>query len=393
MQASVSTATQFSTSTGRPWDATSAIVDLHARGEQPCTNDYIAAITACAARGKHMKMMEVFRIAKHKKMIDEDVFNAMMDGFKECHRPKEALAFMATIASMGFEVSARTLNTALIAFALDHDKQGAYAMYEKMREEGVVPTLEAYHSLLEIAAKSGEVTEAAKLIDEMGKSGRDVDAYSFSFLLGACAKTKDYKRALKILSILDKRGIEADQACLAEAITALGEHGKWEEAERLYELAKDTYAVNDASTVKLYMGMCLAMTEGKQQRKAYKYYKELLACELYEPLSVSPDSDHMVLQLKDTPHAVLPVAVKACFDGLREDWIELKRRQRTESSGAPPRFSPLQILIPVEMDLSEARRTLNTSFGIKSDMQTLEEGPCLLVSSEEVLMWMRRGLK
>lgn len=365
---------------------------MHKKGHKPSSDDYIQAARACAAEGQHKKMMEVFRIAKYQDAVNDDVFAATVEGFRECGRPREALEMIETMKNMGYPPTPHTLNTILATFAECQQKDGMLAMYERMKEDGVTPSHESYHFLAGVSAQEGDIAEVAKILDEMERNGVKRDATTFSFLLGACARKGDDERALKILKIMDRSEIEPDQACLAEAITALGIKGRWEEAEQLFEVAMASYEENEASTLRLYFAMSLVMVEAKQLRRAYRYYKELLSRGLFQPLSHFKDIDLMVLDLQQIPHPVLPVAVKSCFDGLREDWLELKRRQRTES-GPPPRFPPLRIKIPPAMDLSESRSKLVKSFGIKSEIKSVEGEESLFVTSDEVLMWLRRGLE
>lgn len=364
-------------------------MELRKRGVQPTELDYCRVIKALGQGRQYAKMMEAFRIVQANKMLSSAVFEAVIEGCKDCGKYQEASSFLDLMRESGFPPSAEAHSAILSAVASTGDKDMVLQIYNKLRNEGIIPLKTACDESLQALARDGDIAQVARLIDDMTASDVAVDARSYYFLLSACAVAEDNLKLVRVLDIMKKRKIELDVACYSLTISALGNAGEWEKALAHYMQAKELN-VSPMGAVRLYLSLCSALVQSKKNREAYDYFNELLDGGYFEPLEVY--DDRMTLDLSMIPAVLFETAVKAMFDRMRAEYRDFKRRQ-SQGGDAPQQVPPLWIVPPAGLACPDACRALRFKFGIKS-LAKLDRNRelSLVLTSGEVLTWLRKGV-
>ncbi|XP_042378129.1 pentatricopeptide repeat-containing protein At5g27270-like [Zingiber officinale] len=91
-----------------------------------------------------------------------------------------------------------------------------------------------YNSMIDVYCKSGEITAAIQLYEEMISKGYTQDAVSISILVNTCTKNRKYQEAERIIEYNFTRDVELDTVAYNTFIKAMLEAGKLHSALSIY---------------------------------------------------------------------------------------------------------------------------------------------------------------
>ncbi len=116
-----------------------------------------------------------------------------------------------------------------------------YQQLKSMANEGSAPSCDiiTYNTALSALSKSKECSLALELFDDMLMHGPPPDAFSYVTIIGACARSGQWKEALHLLKTVHSRREKGLYSVAFNAsIRAFAMGGAWEEAKSLIDDGK-----------------------------------------------------------------------------------------------------------------------------------------------------------
>ena len=104
------------------------------------------------------------------------------------------------------------------AYIVANDPDGANEVLQRMTE--IKPTLEAYHSLLDLYASRGEVGSAVQLFEQLLQNVGQPDIRTFTLLVKLFSKQKDLPNVNRVVENMLQAGIEPDGIISAAVLNA-----------------------------------------------------------------------------------------------------------------------------------------------------------------------------
>lgn len=153
-----------------------------------------------------------------------------------------------------------------------------------MRSQGLVPTNETVHPILDaIRASPDSVDTAWTALEELEKEGQSIDVTAVNVIIQAAVAHGDLQRAVGIYQIIPEFKIKPNvdtfnalfSGCIATAHKDLG--------EKILADMKEAKVKPDAQT---YERLVVLSLSGETYEEAFFYLEEMKAANFYPPLSI-----------------------------------------------------------------------------------------------------------
>ncbi|VAI88640.1 unnamed protein product [Triticum turgidum subsp. durum] len=176
---------------------------------------------------------DAWRVFESNDIVDVISYNSMILALGQHAQPKEAAELFRQMKFSGLIPDEVTLLNLLSAFnhaGLVHE--GLHLFDSMLDIEGIKPTYQHYACVIDMLARSGEIEESMKTIKEMPF---EAETSLWRIVLGACSKHGDIETGMKIAEMLfEMEPYEPTNYILLGNICA--RLGRWVEAEKVRSL-------------------------------------------------------------------------------------------------------------------------------------------------------------
>ncbi|KAL6316764.1 hypothetical protein AAG906_020448 [Vitis piasezkii] len=158
----------------------------------------------------------------------------------------------------------------------------AYLLLKKMRKEMISPNEVTYNTLINGFVKEGKIGVAAQVFNEMSKFDLSPNCVTYNALIGGHCHVGDFEEALRLLDHMEAAGLRLNEVTYGTLLNGLCKHEKFELAKRLLERMRvnDMVVGHIAYTV-LIDGLCKnGMLDEAVQVGNIKSAKEII-CRMY----------------------------------------------------------------------------------------------------------------
>ncbi|EFJ06515.1 hypothetical protein SELMODRAFT_430583 [Selaginella moellendorffii] len=150
---------------------------------------------------------------------------------------ERAWAFYEEMKSKNLKVNALTFINLISASSKAADNAGVMKAFQLMKELDYTKsiTTTTYNQILESASIANTLEDALKIYYEMKKAGYKPNVSTYSSLISACIRNKDFKQAQTLEEEEFKNvDVSLNQSVLHSLIRAYGDADKWEDSVRIF---------------------------------------------------------------------------------------------------------------------------------------------------------------
>lgn len=184
-------------------------------------NEYIysSVINACAEAGATRSARSWMAVAREEGALNLVCYNALVKSYAKARQTEQACLTLRDMAREGVQADATSFNSAIYACAgAAPSVSRAQGLWRLMRESRTEATLVTFKSLMDVAAKGGDVRSAEAWYAEMLDAGLTGDAQTWRILMNASASAGEVERAEWWFQVARRAGCEMDEA---------GTWGRW----------------------------------------------------------------------------------------------------------------------------------------------------------------------
>ncbi|KAK9765715.1 hypothetical protein K7432_005737 [Basidiobolus ranarum] len=128
------------------------------------------------------------------------------------------------------------------------DSKRAFALYERMLEESVEPSIFTYNILLHSSKVHGNLDIFSRVMADLTEASVEWDLYTYSILISAYIKTKKYDHALKLYNEMVEKDITPDASIFTALINLYTKKQEISKAVKIYEQMLQHQVIPDVVT-------------------------------------------------------------------------------------------------------------------------------------------------
>ena len=240
--------------------------EMTSRGIVPSRETCEIALQALAEGGELAKSLNVFAVMRQSGLAPrKSTYYSLILSCAKAKEPKcdEAFEIFYRLREEGSVVPSRAMFAALIDCAIRAGKESyAFDAFDAMKEANIPPTMAIFNRLIHACGKKGTANglrDALRLYEyvlEQNAADLRPDVYTYGSLIAACAKVRDASKALSLLDEMLKSGdkISPSTVVFNSCITACGQAGRWEDAQKVFEKMKEEIEFKGGFSDDLYIG-------------------------------------------------------------------------------------------------------------------------------------------
>ncbi|CAB1101619.1 unnamed protein product [Ectocarpus sp. CCAP 1310/34] len=240
---------------GGKWSEAITILDeMRSKGVTPNERTYKAAIQACGRGGQWQRALELLsRLENRASGATVQEYNCAMMACVTGGEPGRALALLEQMKANEGGVNAGpdmvTYTSAIMACSSTGKWDRALSLLDEMREAGprTQPNIRSYTAAIAACGRARKWEEAVALHSKLLEEGMSPDPASFNAVIRAARRGGQHKLSMKLLASMVEAGLTPDAVTVGELISSLSDRGRWDEAQRVVEIAEKTGAIPASS--------------------------------------------------------------------------------------------------------------------------------------------------
>ncbi|CAM9211127.1 unnamed protein product [Scytosiphon promiscuus] len=240
---------------GGKWSEAIMILDqMRSKGVTPNERTYKAAIQACGRGGQWQRALELLsRLENRASGATVQEYNCAMMACVTGGEPGRALDLLEQMKANKGGVNAGpdmvTYTSAIMACSSTGKWDRALSLLEEMREAGprTQPNVRSYTAAIAACGRARKWEEAVALHSKLMEDGLSPDPASFNAVIRAARRGGQHKLSMKLLASMVESGLSPDAVTTGELISSLSDRGRWDEAQRVVQIAEKTGAIPPSS--------------------------------------------------------------------------------------------------------------------------------------------------
>lgn len=149
----------------------------------------------------------------------------------------------------------------------------ARAVFEKLKRQGMKPTMKSHMLLLSAYSKSGNIPKCEEILNQIHKSGLQPDTFVLNSMLNAYGRMGRFEKMEEIVAIMDKGKYKADISTYNILVNVYGRAGFLDRMEELFGSLEGKKLKADVVTWTSRMG---AYSRKKQYMKCLEIFEEMV---------------------------------------------------------------------------------------------------------------------
>lgn len=180
-------------------------------------------------------------------------FNAALSACVRCSQPQAAGTLRRSMGLAGIKPDIVTYNT-LAGLQVAGDAQ--QRVLAEMNSLRLQPDVRTYNPMISACAESKDWEGALKLLHQMDRAAIPPDVITFNRLLSVCEASGQWELALELLSTMGARGLQPDLTSFNSAISACAAGRAWESAVQLLQSMKQYGPAPDVISYNAAIAAC-----------------------------------------------------------------------------------------------------------------------------------------
>ncbi|KAL0422842.1 UNVERIFIED_CONTAM: Pentatricopeptide repeat-containing protein MRL1, chloroplastic [Sesamum latifolium] len=202
---------------------------LRSKNVKPDRVVFNALITACGQSGAVDRAFDVLaEMRAELQPIDPDhvTIGALMKACASADQVDRAREVYNMIHEYGIRGTAELYTIAVNSCSHHGDWEFACSVYDDMIKKGVAPDEMFISALIDVAGHAGKVDAAFEILQEARAKGMHVGTISYSSLMGACSKARDWQKAVELYEGIKSMNLKPTVSMMNALITALFGDGR-----------------------------------------------------------------------------------------------------------------------------------------------------------------------
>ncbi|KAM7509050.1 hypothetical protein LguiA_019503 [Lonicera macranthoides] len=195
-----------------------------------------------------MIALEVFENLKLKGYHSASIYNILMGALLKIGEVNKALELFNELKDS--DNSSSIYSNAIKCFVLIGDIQEACLCYNKLQEMSLVPSIDAYSSLVKGLCKIGEIDAAMMLIRDClaTVTGGPMEFKYILAIIHVC-KLNDAEKVMEVLSEMMEQGCNIDDIVYCAIISGMCKNGTLEEARKVFSNMREKKILTEADLI------------------------------------------------------------------------------------------------------------------------------------------------
>ncbi|KAK2997949.1 hypothetical protein RJ639_025664 [Escallonia herrerae] len=197
-----------------------------------------------------MISLEVFENLKLKGYTSVPIHNIVMGALLKIGEVNQALVLFNELKNSNFEPDSSSFSIAVTCFTQIGDNQEAALCYNKIKEMSLVPSLDAYLSLVKGLCKAGEIDAAMTLIcDCLANVTNGPMEFKYALAIIHVCKSNDSVKVIEVLNEMMQQGCPAEDVIYSAIIYGMCKHGTLDEARKVFSSMRERKLLTEANLI------------------------------------------------------------------------------------------------------------------------------------------------
>lgn len=194
--------------------------------------------------------VEVFDYIKLKEYSSVAIYNIIMEALYHIREADRALLLFHELKDSHFKPDSSSYNNGIRCFTEIGDIQEACSCYNMIKEMSLVPSNEAYYSLVKGLCKTGYVDEAMMLIRDClaNVTGGPME-FKYSLAILHLCKKNDAEKVIEVLDEMIQQGMLLDEVIYSAIVCGMCKHGTIDEARKVFTYLRDCKLLTEADLI------------------------------------------------------------------------------------------------------------------------------------------------
>ncbi|EPS66766.1 hypothetical protein M569_08007, partial [Genlisea aurea] len=197
--------------------------------------------------------LEVFESLKENSYLSVAVYNAVMGILLRSGEVEKALVLLdELVEDSGFTPDSSTCSVAVVCYVEAGDLKRAGDWYNRMKEQGWVPSVDAYCSLAEGASEAGEIDAAVSLVrDCLANVDEGPAEFKYAIRTIHACRTNDASKVVETVEemMMAEGGCSVGRVTRCAVIYGMCRYGTVEECRRVFSAMKGLGILSEADAI------------------------------------------------------------------------------------------------------------------------------------------------
>ncbi|KAL8479330.1 hypothetical protein ACS0TY_026266 [Phlomoides rotata] len=201
-------------------------LDVPSKGLERDIFTYNTTIHGLLNKGRYDDAWKLFNEMKARQVHPNlRTYNIMLDGFKSGEIP-QALSFLHTMEDEGFIPDIVTYGTLINGLCRDGEHEVARDLFNELPSKGLQPTIQIYTTIAGSLCQEGSVEEAKVLVVKMEESGCPPNSCTYNVVIQSLLRINELSEAIPFLEEMCERGFSANVTTMSLLLDQMqGQHG------------------------------------------------------------------------------------------------------------------------------------------------------------------------
>lgn len=198
-----------------------------------------------------MIALEVFENLKLKGYHSASIYNILMGALHKIGEVNKALELFNELKDSDIKTDSSSIySNAIKCFVQIRDIQEACLCYNKLKEMSLVPSVDAYSSLVKGLCKIGEIDAAMMLVRDClaNVTGSPMEFKYILAIIHVC-KLNDAEKVMDVLSEMMEQGCTIDDVVYCAVISGMCKNGTLEEARKVFTNMREKKILTEADLI------------------------------------------------------------------------------------------------------------------------------------------------
>ncbi|PWA38618.1 Pentatricopeptide repeat-containing protein [Artemisia annua] len=194
--------------------------------------------------------LEVFDNLKSKGYCSVPIYNILIGALYETGEAKKALTLFQELKDSKMEPDSCTYSNAILCFIESQDIHEACSCYNRIKEMSLIPSVDAYVSLVKGLCRIGEIDSAFILVREcLANVTSGPREFKYTLRIIHMCRSNDANKVMDVITEMVEDGCEADDVIYCAVISGMCQYGTIEEARKVFSSMRECRMVTESDLV------------------------------------------------------------------------------------------------------------------------------------------------
>nr|GEW64532.1 hypothetical protein [Tanacetum cinerariifolium] len=194
--------------------------------------------------------LQVFDNLKSKGYCSVPIYNILIGALYETGEAKKALILFQELKDSKMEPDSCTYSNAILCFIENRDIHEACSCYNELKEISLIPSLDAYVSLVRGLCRFGEIDSAFILVREcLANITSGPREFKYTLRIIHMCRSNDANKVMDVITEMVEDSCEVDDVIYCAVISGMCQYGTIEEARKVFSSIRERRMLTESDLV------------------------------------------------------------------------------------------------------------------------------------------------